>query len=208
MQAPRAGDAGKGFAVVAEEVRNLAQRSANAAKDSAEKIRFSKELADNGMQVTENVSKSLRNINENAVKSADLMKDIVVSAKEQTTGLSQINVAVIELEKATQQNSAAAEESAAAAGELTSQAQILDRVVVQLKSIIYGNSSKAIHQVSQAEAVSTQRPKSISSKNAKVTWVQPATSKNGHHSHAKQNSESKNSAANLIPLDDNDFQGF
>jgi hypothetical protein len=143
VEAARAGDAGKGFAVVAEEVRNLAQRSAAAAKETGEKIRKSKELADNGVKVTDEVSKALDAIRQNSEKSADLIREIAAASKEQSSGVGHITVAVNELDKVTQQNSAAAEQSSAAAEELTAQANMLDGVVHDLAQVVYGERSQS-----------------------------------------------------------------
>lgn len=139
VEAARAGDAGKGFAVVAEEVRNLAQRSATAAKETSGKIRQSQELAENGVEVTATVGKSLEAIRQNVVKSADIIKEVAAAAKEQTVGIVQVNQAIGELDKVTQQNSAAAEESSAAAEELTAQAATLDTIVQGLSGLVYGD---------------------------------------------------------------------
>ena len=138
VEAARAGESGKGFAVVADEVRNLAQRSAYAAKESSEKINQSKELADRGVRVTDDVAMALNEINKNAVKCADLMREIAAGSKEQTSGINQINSAVSDLEKVTQHSAAAAEESSAAAAELTTSASALDSIVARLAGLVHG----------------------------------------------------------------------
>lgn len=194
VEAARAGDAGRGFAVVADEVRNLAQRSANAAKETSTKIHQSKELAANGVKATEEVAKILVEIKDNALKSAELVKEIAISSKEQTTGVSQINVAVSELDKVTQQNSAAAEESSAASEELSGQASSLKEIVLSLTSLVYGKN----HQNHEMKpTVQSGVPKKAGVSPVKRT-----------HSLDRKNPVIKLDASKIIPLDDNDFAGF
>ena len=139
VEAARAGEAGKGFAVVAEEVRNLARRSAEAARSTAELIEGSQKNADEGVAVTAEVAGTLGNIKENAGKVAALISEIATASKEQTQGVDQINKAVAEMDKVVQQNAAGAEESAAAAKELLAEAETLKVRVDELMAIITGS---------------------------------------------------------------------
>lgn len=141
VEAARAGDAGKGFAVVAEEVRNLAQRSATAAKDTSEKIRRSRELADNGTEVSARVARSLEAIQGSASKASNLVSQIASASREQATGVKQLSIAMTELDKVTQGNAASAEEFAAAGADLSSQAGTLEQVVVDFSALLYGKNA-------------------------------------------------------------------
>jgi len=138
VEAARAGEAGAGFAVVAEEVRNLAQRSAKAAKDTAEIIEKNIQLSDRGVSVAEKVGNSLLEINEHATKVNSLIDDINAASNEQAMGINQINTAVSQMEQVTQQNAANAEESASASEELNAQAESLKEIVEQLNRLVTG----------------------------------------------------------------------
>ena len=138
VEAARAGEAGKGFAVVAEEVRNLAQRSAEAAKNTANLIEDSVQKADAGVQITQEASASFQEISTNIVRVNDLVTGIANSAEEQSTGIEQINQAVSQMDIVTQQNAANAEESSAAAEELSAQAEELNRMVGELVRMVGG----------------------------------------------------------------------
>ncbi len=204
VEAARAGDAGKGFAVVAEEVRSLAQRSANAAKETAEKIRQARELADQGVRVTDGIGQSLQSINQIAVKSADLVKEIAAASKEQTTGISQINIAVSELDKVTQQNSAAAEESSAASEELTAQAISLEEIVDELGFLVAGRTeSGAVRSGARVTRTTGSSGKKVSQKIPLVSTT-PKT----RASDVGVGLQSERRATHIIPLDDSDFQNF
>ena len=129
VEAARAGEAGKGFAVVAEEVRNLAMRSAEAAKNTANMIEESVKSAEEGVHITEDVAKYLSITVERAGKVADIIAEIAAASNEQAQGIEQVNTAMSQMNTVTQQNAANSEESASAAEELNSQAAELSNMV-------------------------------------------------------------------------------
>ena len=138
VEAARAGDAGKGFAVVAEEVRNLAQRSASAAQDTADLIDQSQRNADGGVTVTGEVTAILAEITAAANRVSELMDSVSKSTGEQTRGVMEINQAVGQLDQVTQSNAANAEETASASEELSGQARELDSLVAELRQLVKG----------------------------------------------------------------------
>ncbi len=131
VEAARAGEAGRGFAVVAEEVRNLAQRSAEAAKNTANLIEESVKNADEGVAISSEVSKSFTVIEGSIKKVNDLIAEIAAASQEQSQGIDQVNTAVAQMDKVTQQNAANSEESASAAEEMSSQAEELQSMIAQ-----------------------------------------------------------------------------
>jgi methyl-accepting chemotaxis protein len=135
VEAARAGDAGKGFAVVAEEVRNLAQRSAEAAKNTAQLIEQSQKNADNGVAVSGEVSSTLSSIVETVVKLQALNREVSAASEEQSKGIDQVSTAVSQMDKVTQSNAANAEESASASEELSAQARELQELVRELSQM-------------------------------------------------------------------------
>jgi methyl-accepting chemotaxis protein len=136
VEAARAGEAGMGFAVVAEEVRNLAQRCAQAAKDTAGLIEESITNSADGKVKVDQVAVAIRAIADESTKVKALVDEVNVGSEEQAKGLEQIGKAVSQMEQLTQTTAANAEESASAAEELTAQSEALREVVGQLAKMV------------------------------------------------------------------------
>jgi methyl-accepting chemotaxis protein len=143
VEAARAGEAGKGFAVVAEEVRNLAIRSAEAAKNTEEMIQTSVKQAQKGAEISTHVSKTLTEILNRAGKTASLVNEIAQACDAQVNSIEQINSSISQMESVTQQNAANAEESASSATELSSQAANLKKTVDELVVLVENNATNS-----------------------------------------------------------------
>ena len=133
VEAARAGDAGKGFAVVAEEVRNLAMRSAEAAKSTAELIDESVHNAESGVALNQTVLGQLQEITGQTNQVGEVMGEIATASEQQSSGIEQITSAVEQMNQLTQQNAANSEESASAAEELSGQAEELRGLVAAFR---------------------------------------------------------------------------
>ncbi len=133
VEAARAGDAGKGFAVVAEEVRNLAMRSAEAAKNTANMIEESVKNAEWGVSINQEVLRNLNEINSQVNSVSAVMAEIAAASEQQSLGVEQVNTAVEQMNQVTQQVAANAEESASAAEELSGQAEEMKSMVAEFQ---------------------------------------------------------------------------
>ena len=142
VEAARAGAAGMGFSVVADEVRTLAQRSAQAAKETAVKIEGAISKTAQGVELTGKVAAALNEIVTKARQVDELAAEVATASREQTQGISQINSAVSQMDQVTQSNAASAEECAAAAAELDAQAAALKDSVAELLVLVGGEAQK------------------------------------------------------------------
>jgi methyl-accepting chemotaxis protein len=129
VEAARAGEQGRGFAVVAAEVRNLAQRSAQAAKEIKELIGDSVNKVDGGSELVARAGQTMDEIVQAVKRVTDIMAEVTVASEEQSSGIEQVNQAVMQMDKVTQQNAALVEQVAAAANSLEGQAHRLQDAV-------------------------------------------------------------------------------
>jgi len=152
-----------GFAVVAGEVRSLAQRSSQAAKETAAKIEGAISKSSQGVELTLRVSRRFNDIVEKVRQVDRLVADVAGASQEQTQGIAQINVAVGQMDQVTQRNAASAEESAAAAEELRTQAAATKLCVNELLILVgnrHGISARKMPPETRSRRINTRNPRS------------------------------------------------
>ena len=159
VEAARAGEQGRGFAVVAAEVRNLAKRSADAAKEIKGLIRESVAKSTDGNKVAAHAGETIQEVVTNVQRVTSLVGEIAGATQEQSTGLNEINKAVVQMDEVTQQNAALVEESAAAAESLDAQAHALTEIVAKFKTgVEVRRTSIQSRPAPQAARTATKQP--------------------------------------------------
>ena len=206
VEAARAGDAGKGFAVVAEEVRNLAQRSAQAAKDTAVIIEGNIDLSEKCLTITEQVGSSLGEIKSETNKVSELLEEISTASQEQEIGITQINQAISQMEHVVQSNAINAQETAVSADQLTVYSEDMQTIMADLNVLLTGAIKAYTPPIQKA-----LKPKNVSKDKKQDQKHDKKQENHGKISHVPQKMivEKKNPpkavAVNpeaIIPLDD------
>lgn len=198
VEAARAGVHGKGFAVVAEEVRNLAQRSARAAKETEQLIEGTVQRVDKGTKIAHTTAQALGGIIDSISRAGDLVDEISSFSNEQVQGMEQINSALHQIDQVTQANSASAEESASAAEELSGQAN-------QLKVMIGRFTIRPTDRSGQNSLAGNFSKSSTSKAASRPGAKEPVAA--GHNGNGS-NGHSPLRPEDIIRLDDDDFGDF
>jgi methyl-accepting chemotaxis protein len=159
VEAARAGEAGAGFAVVADEVRNLAMRAADAAKNTSTLIEGTVKKVKDGVELLHKTNEAFGEVSQGSSKAAELVGEIAAASREQAQGIDQINRAVSEMDKVTQQNAANAEESASASEELSAQAEQMKVHVQGLSDVVNGagGGTSSTHRARSLKPLKTVR---------------------------------------------------
>lgn len=211
VEAARAGQAGLGFAVVAEEVRRLALRTSDAAKETEAIIERSRGAANGGVAVASEVGSALEDIDSKSQKVNELVGEITAASLEQSQGLEQINRAMSHVDAVTQKNAAGAEENASAATNMKVESSHLQRIVEALDDLVNGGSgsgdSDSVDQPVVKQAQKSRQSSGRAKSNGSSLNKQPAFNQSSN-SFKLDNSGTRTDPSKVLPLDENEFEDF
>ena len=207
VEAARAGEAGAGFAVVAEEVRTLAMRSAEAAKNTSDLIGITVQSAREGSELNEEVNDAFTKNAEMVTKTSGLVSGISAASQEQAQGIEQINKAVAEMDKVTQKNAANAEESASASEQMNAQAEGLKDIVGALVALIGGSMNGASdkdHEAPEERKMTAEQSPADGSR--KIFGIRSGEGNRSTKTLSHGTQEVK--PEEVIPMEEGDFKDF
>ena len=194
VEAARAGEHGRGFAVVAAEVRNLAQRSATAAKEIKGLINESIQRVTDGSELVDQCGKTLEEIVGSVKRVTDIIAEITAASQEQASGIDQVNKAIMQMDETTQQNAALVEEATSASQSMKEQAQALMRQVGSFKitgsgpeSHVRSNTASTVHKASLSFSAPVKKPLFKKPATAYVTAPEPIGVAAGNGKDRRQN---------------------
>jgi methyl-accepting chemotaxis protein len=211
VEAARAGQAGLGFAVVAEEVRRLALRTSDAAKETEAIIERSRQAANGGVAVAAEVGSALEDIDQKSQKVNELVGEITAASLEQAQGLEQINRAMTHVDAVTQKNAAGAEENASAATNMKVESAHLQKIVEALDELVKGGGESS----AQEEVYTT--PPAAYNRQRTAPGRAPVSGRSGgskqmfnqsSNSFKMDSTASRQDPSKILPLDENEFEDF
>ena len=207
VEAARAGEAGAGFAVVADEVRNLAMRAAEAARNTADLIEGTVKKVKEGEDLLVQTNEDFCEVAEVAAKVGSLVDEIAIASGEQTKGLDQVNTAIREIDRVTQQTAASSEEAASASEELSAQAEYMKKYVEELDHLVSGGGASGAGAGKSGATAKKGRP--TSRKSTPALTALPVAKAAGKKPQAiAAPALGKKTGKDVIPFDEDAFEDF
>lgn len=206
VEAARAGEAGAGFAVVADEVKNLAMRSADAAKNTSGLIEGTVSKIQSGSDLVTRTNSAFSEVTGISAKVGDLVGEIAAASEEQARGIEQVNNVMSEMDKIIQANAANAEETSSASEQMQTQAREMKNYVISLSDMM--SSSETGSLFSDQSKSASEWPEEMPAGPLKKPVVKPLRKETGLGALEKRKSGKEPDPEKVIPFDDDDFQDF